>query len=63
MLSELANIREHWTRYRDVTLQHLDMLAEEQMAWRPQPELFSCGTALRPHSPDGEALRAWLVSS
>ena len=43
MLSELANIREHWTRYRDVTLQHLDMLAEEQMAWRPQPELFSCG--------------------
>jgi hypothetical protein len=25
MLSELANIREHWTRYRDVTLQHLDM--------------------------------------
>ena len=43
MLSELANIREHWTRYRNVTLQHLDMLAEEQMAWRPQPELFSCG--------------------
>jgi hypothetical protein len=38
MLSELANIREHWVRYRDVTLQHLDMLAEEQMAWRPQPD-------------------------
>jgi uncharacterized damage-inducible protein DinB len=43
MLSELANIREHWVRYRDVTLQHLDMLAGEQLAWRPQPELFSCG--------------------
>ena len=43
MLTELANIREHWTRYRDVTLRHLDMLSEEQMEWRPQPELFSCG--------------------
>lgn len=41
MLSELANIREHWVRYRDVTLQHLDMLGEEHMAWRPDPELFS----------------------
>ena len=43
MLSELANIREHWVRYRAVTLQHLDLLAGEQLAWRPHPELFSCG--------------------
>jgi uncharacterized damage-inducible protein DinB len=42
MLSELANIREHWTRYRDVTLQHLDMLSDDQMEWRPQSELFTC---------------------
>ena len=43
MLTELANIREHWTRYRDVTLKHLDLLSEEEMLWRPQPELFTCG--------------------
>ncbi|MGQ0737409.1 MAG: DinB family protein [Acidobacteriota bacterium] len=43
MLSELATIREHWVRYREVTVQQLDRLAEEHLAWRPQPELFSVG--------------------
>ena len=43
MLTELANLREHWTRYREVTLQHLELLSEEEMHWRPQPELFTCG--------------------
>ena len=43
MLTELANIREHWTRYRDVTLQHLDLLSEDEMHWRPLPNLFTCG--------------------
>ena len=46
MLSELDNIREHWTRYRGVTLEHLNLLSEGEMAWRPQPELFSCGQQL-----------------
>jgi len=46
MLSELDTIREHWTRYRSVTLAHLDVLSEEQLAWRPQPELFTCGQHL-----------------
>ena len=46
MLSELATIREHWTRYRDVTLKHLDMLSAEDMLWRPQPELFTCAQHL-----------------
>ena len=40
MLTELANIREHWTRHREVTIQHLDMLSDDEMIWRPQPELF-----------------------
>ena len=40
MLTELANIREHWTRYRDVTLRHLEALTDDEMPWRPQPELF-----------------------
>jgi uncharacterized damage-inducible protein DinB len=46
MLTELANLREHWTRYRDVTLQHLEMLSQKEMSWRPQSELFSCGQHL-----------------
>jgi DinB superfamily len=46
MLTELANIREHWTRYREVTIQHLDMLSDDEMTWRPQPELFTCGQHL-----------------
>jgi uncharacterized damage-inducible protein DinB len=46
MLGELANIREHWTRYRGVTIQHLDMLSDDEMIWRPQPELFTCGQHL-----------------
>jgi uncharacterized damage-inducible protein DinB len=46
MLTELANIREHWTRYREVTIQHLDMLSDDEMNWRPRPELFTCGQHL-----------------
>ena len=46
VLSELANIREHWTRYRDVTLLHLEMLSDDDMGWRPLPELFTGGQHL-----------------
>jgi|SRR6516162_6448677 uncharacterized damage-inducible protein DinB len=46
VITELGNIREHWTRYRDVTLQHLGMISDDQMEWRPQPGLFSCGQHL-----------------
>lgn len=42
ILSELANIREHWTRYRDVTLQHLEMVSDDEMSWRPLAGLFTC---------------------
>jgi uncharacterized damage-inducible protein DinB len=46
MLTELENVREHWTRYRDVTLRHLDLLTDQELNWRPQPELFTCGQHL-----------------
>jgi uncharacterized damage-inducible protein DinB len=46
MLTELDNIREHWTRYRSVTLEHLNLLTEEELMWRPLRELFSCGQQL-----------------
>jgi uncharacterized damage-inducible protein DinB len=46
LLTELENIREHWTRYREVTLQHLELLTDSELAWRPRPELFTAGQQL-----------------
>src|SRR5262250_2174499 len=43
MLSEVENIREHWSRMRDVTIAQLAMLSDNDLAWRPRPDLFSCG--------------------
>jgi uncharacterized damage-inducible protein DinB len=45
-VGELDDLREHLERYRAVTLQHFDILSEEELAWRPRPEAFSCGQQL-----------------
>ena len=47
MHTELANYREHMERYRAVTLQTLDALADDaDLAWRPTPESFTLGQQL-----------------
>ncbi|HEY5619767.1 MAG TPA: DinB family protein [Vicinamibacterales bacterium] len=43
MPTEIDDLREHFDRYRAVTLQHLERLADEQLSWRPRPDAFSCG--------------------
>lgn len=43
MPTEIEDLREHFERYRAVTLQHLERLADEQLSWRPRPDAFSCG--------------------
>jgi uncharacterized damage-inducible protein DinB len=45
-MSELDDLREHLERYRAVTLQHFDILSEEDMVWRPRPDAFSCAQQL-----------------
>lgn len=45
-MTELEVIREHWERFRAVTVQFLDLLSEEDLSWRPGPEAFSCGQQL-----------------
>ncbi len=37
MRTELEDLREHLERYRAVTLQVLDLVTDEQLAWRPGP--------------------------
>jgi len=46
MLNELDDLKEHLERYRAVTLQHFDLLSEDDFAWRPRPNAFSCGQQL-----------------
>jgi uncharacterized damage-inducible protein DinB len=47
MHTELANYREHMERYRSVTLQTLDALADDaDLAWRPTPDSFTLGQHL-----------------
>ena len=47
MHTELANLREHMERYRAVTLQALDAIADDaELAWRPTPESFTLGQQL-----------------
>jgi uncharacterized damage-inducible protein DinB len=46
MPNELDDLKEHLERYRAVTLQHFDLLSEDDFAWRPRPNAFSCGQQL-----------------
>jgi uncharacterized damage-inducible protein DinB len=45
-MGELDDFREHLQRYRAVTLQHFDILSEQDMPWRPRPDAFSCAQQL-----------------
>jgi len=42
-MSELDDLRDHLERYRAVTLQSLDLLAEEDLSWRPGPGHYTLG--------------------
>jgi uncharacterized damage-inducible protein DinB len=42
MASEVDDLREHYERYRAVTLEHLQRLSDEQLLWRPRPDAFNC---------------------
>lgn len=42
MATEIDDLREHFDRYRAVTLEHLDRVTDEQLQWRPRPDAFSC---------------------
>jgi uncharacterized damage-inducible protein DinB len=46
MPNELEDLREHLERYRAVTLQHFDILSEQELSWRPRPDAFSSGQHL-----------------
>ena len=43
MPTELDDLTEHYARYRAVTLEHLERFNDDQLAWRPRPNAFSCG--------------------
>jgi len=43
MPTEIEDLREHFERYRAVTLQHLERVDDEHLSWRPRPDAFSCG--------------------
>jgi uncharacterized damage-inducible protein DinB len=45
-MSEIADLREHLDRYRAVTLQHFDLLSDEELTWRPRRDAFTCGQQL-----------------
>lgn len=40
---ELDDLRDHLDRYRAVTLQCLDLLADEDLGWRPGPDHYTLG--------------------
>ena len=42
-MSEFDDLREHLERYRAVTLQCLDLVADEDMRWRPGPDHYTLG--------------------
>lgn len=46
MASEIDDFREHLERYRAVTLQHFEILSEDELCWRPREDAFSCGQHL-----------------
>ncbi len=45
-MTELEVIHEHWERFRQITLQFLDLLGEEDLSWRPERDAFTCGQQL-----------------
>ncbi len=45
-MTELEVIVGGWERHRAVTLQFLDALTEEELAWKPTPVAMSCGQQL-----------------
>ena len=46
MAAEVDDLHEHLERYRAVTLQHFDILSEDELLWRPRPDAFTCGQQL-----------------
>lgn len=46
MITEIEDIREHFERFRAVTLQVLDIISDEELSWRPDNYSFSCGQHL-----------------
>ncbi len=42
-MNELNDLREHLERYRAVTLQCLDLVADEDLGWRPGPDHLTLG--------------------
>jgi uncharacterized damage-inducible protein DinB len=46
MVPEVEDLTEHLQRFRAVTLQVLDIVSDEDLSWRPDPDSFSCGQQL-----------------
>src|SRR4051794_16447256 len=46
MTGEVEDLREHLQRYRAVTLQFLDVIPEDRLAWRPRPDGFTAAQHL-----------------
>ena len=46
MRSEVDDLVEHLERFRAVTLQVLDLVEEDELAWRPGPDHYSLGQQL-----------------
>jgi hypothetical protein len=42
-MMELDDLRDHLERYRAVTLQCLDLLADEDLGWRPGADSYTLG--------------------
>lgn len=42
-MAELDDLREHLERYRAVTLQALNLVVDEDLAWRPGPDSYTLG--------------------
>lgn len=53
MTRELEEYREHWKRFRAVTLQTLELVQDEDLAFRPVPEMMTLGQQLL-HIPQSE---------
>ena len=46
MIAEVEDLVEHLERFRAVTLQFLEIVGDEELAWRPDENSFSCGQHL-----------------
>lgn len=45
-IPELDDLREHLERFRAVTLQVLDVVSDDDLSWRPDPDSYSVGQQL-----------------